>query len=166
MNLRQRQPRYQNRALLDACYLIPCTADWPHECLGQSEPSHSNLHAHGKCAARKSHDVYVASLCRNAHRDVDEGRGKRAIGSTELMWQRAFESTLLELWRRGLVAVTSGSVCEPRLDDSTQTPAEGQRQSAHGPSKSLRRSRKTLHANGRSTESPSKVIKRDNVWRN
>lgn len=160
---------YRNRALLDACYQIPCTADWPHDC-GPTEPSHSNQGKHGKGKSLKAHDCFVASLCRNSHRELDQGK----LFNREdkfAYWQRAFEKTLLEMWRRGLIGVVPE---QQRAVDAVRSAFSNSRM-GDGPAVALvtdaayqhlsrppRRKRATLtkHQNGYSTESPSKIFRR------
>lgn len=160
MTLRQREPRYENRALLDACYEISCTADWPHEC-GTSEPAHSNQARHGKGKSRKAHDCFVAALCRNAHRELDQGR-MFCREDRERYWQKAHERTLLEMFRRGLVGPLKNPARARAFEALVravydETPASTEGQSASRTNRPLRLSRKTGHANGHSTERPNKA---------
>lgn len=160
MNLRQREPRYENRALLDAVYQIPCMADWPHDC-GPSEPAHSNQERHGKGKSIKAHDCFTAALCRAAHRELDQGR----MFSREdkfAYWQRAHERTLLELCRRALLIVRQPivlTIYPPEPAPERSVSPDGQRSA--GPNKRLRSfSAKTGHRNGSSTRSPSNIFPR------
>lgn len=150
MNLRQREPRWECRALLDAVYQIPCQADWPHDC-GSIEPSHSNQERHGKGKSRKAHDCFIAALCHNAHRELDQGR----MFSREdkfVYWQRAHERTLLELFRRGLVGVIDAldQVAASMMASTTDLVRSARSL------KPRRFSTKTGHANGASTRTPAK----------
>lgn len=171
--LRQREPRYENRALLDLCYQIPCTADWPHDC-GPSEPAHSNQAKHGKGKSLKAHDCFVAAICRNAHRELDQGKWFDR-DTKEVYWQRAFEKTLLELWRRGLLCPTPRNVGDLRriqvLGYETAGDGGGGFFELDPPHRRLpdnnglikptrKRRTKTGHQNGSSTRRPSKVMPR------
>jgi hypothetical protein len=152
VNLRQREPRWECRTLLDAVYQIPCVADWEHDCLTQSEPSHSNESAHGKSGAKKSHDCHVAALCRNAHNDCDGNRKDRELARER--HQRARDKTLLELFKRRLVTVSMGVVIRA-IDPQVIQQALIR---TNPLLRNFTRSRKTGHANGHSTESPSKTV--------
>ena len=97
---------YRNRDLLDLAYAIPCQFNLPGCDGGVGEPAHSNQSRHGKGGSIKSHDCFFASGCRSCHREVDQGKTMSREEKFDV-WQRAYERTMLELWRRGLIGVTA-----------------------------------------------------------
>lgn len=98
---------YRNRDLLDLAYAIPCQFNLPG-CEGgdSGEPAHSNQSRHGKGGSIKAHDCFFASGCRSCHREIDQGMTMSREEKFDV-WQRAYERTMLELWRRGLIGVMS-----------------------------------------------------------
>ncbi len=106
-----KDPEYRNRALLDLAHRDDM------ECgncgaVGPCEPAHSNQQNHGKGASHKAHDVFFAALCHPCHAWLDQGIGEDPTGvwagnrsDKQMMWRRAFDRTLLLLWRRRLVCV-------------------------------------------------------------
>lgn len=167
VKLRQREPRWECRPLLDAVYLIPCQLQIETVCDGgNGEPAHSNLAQHGKGRSRKAHDVFICSACRSCHRELDQGR-MFDRQTKEVYWRRAHDRTILELFRRGLVGVVPQAIRNAQFSvivDALQTmPKPTYELSAIGVAKLIKprkRSAKTGQANGRSTESPSKIFKR------
>lgn len=97
---------YRNRDLLDLAYQIPCTINLPCCEGGMGEPAHSNQSRHGKGGSIKAHDCFFASGCRACHRELDQGKTMSREEKFDV-WQRAYERTMLELWRRGLIGVTA-----------------------------------------------------------
>jgi hypothetical protein len=96
---------YRNRDLLDLAYELDCTAQIDGTCEGgKGEPAHSNQSIHGKGGALKAHDVFFASMCRACHREIDQGR-KFTREEKFAIWQRAHESTMLQIFDLGLVKV-------------------------------------------------------------
>jgi hypothetical protein len=63
--------------------------------------------------SQKSHDFFVAGICRKCHHWLDFGsEAKDPSGiwdctrhDKEQMWTRAFEKTLLILWKNGWIGV-------------------------------------------------------------
>jgi hypothetical protein len=111
--VRQREPRWQSRALLDACHEIPCQGGWSAGCgNSMTEPAHSNQARHGKGKSIKSHDCFVAGLCRSCHQAIDQG-SKFTRQQRFDLWQKAHEKTLLILFQRGLV---EAGIVVPVLD--------------------------------------------------
>lgn len=100
---------YRNRKLLDLAHREDA------ECgncgrPGPCEPAHSNMSAHGKGGARKAHDCFFANLCHACHAWLDQGKGRDPTDTwsdsredKQSMWRRAFDRTLLWLWRNGLL---------------------------------------------------------------
>lgn len=97
---------YRNRELLDLAYAIPCQLNLPGCDGGVGEPAHSNQSRHGKGGSIKAHDCFFASGCRSCHREIDQGKTMSREEKFDV-WQRAYERTMLELWRRGLIGVTA-----------------------------------------------------------
>lgn len=98
---------YRNRDLLDLAYAIPCQFNLTC-CEGgdSGEPAHSNQIRHGKGGSIKAHDIFFAAGCRSCHREIDQGNNMTRQEKFDA-WQRAYESTMLELWRRGLIRVSN-----------------------------------------------------------
>lgn len=90
---------YRNRKLLDAIATLPCQLCGAED--GTIVPAHANGDRWGKGMGIKAHDVFAAALCHKCHVAVDAGSGTRE--EKRYMWQRAWEATMLELFRRGLV---------------------------------------------------------------
>lgn len=76
--LRQREPRYTNRALLDLCHGAPCYARVTG-CTGGTDPyqpsvpAHSNALEDGKGVGKKSHDHRAMPACPSCHWQLDFG---------------------------------------------------------------------------------------------
>lgn len=89
----------RSRALLEACREIPCQhcgiAD------GTVVAAHSNSLAHGKGRSIKASDQFVASLCRECHHEIDQGRTLTKAERVD-MWTAAHLRTVKELNRLGL----------------------------------------------------------------
>lgn len=89
----------RSKKLLEACREIPCQhcgiAD------GTVVAAHSNELSKGKGRSIKASDVFVASLCRECHHEIDQGH---TLSKAEriAMWQTAHERTVKELNRLGL----------------------------------------------------------------
>lgn len=154
MSLRQREPRWQCRALLDAVYQLPCLLQIPGVCEGgNGEPCHANWSDFGKGKSRKAHDCFVAAGCRACHREIDHGK-RLTREEREAMWMCGWRRTILELFRRGLVRVDTLSVVSARMLRPVDL----------GPPRVSLKPRKftarTGHRNGASTRSPSKIYRR------
>lgn len=74
--------------------------------------AHANWAEHGKSKSRKAHDCYIAWLCADCHRWLDQGckhdPTQTYLGTREgkrEMWERAATRTLLQMWRQGLIKV-------------------------------------------------------------
>jgi hypothetical protein len=111
--LRQRLPRYENRALLDLAHLVHectnCGTFVEHGC----EPAHENGQAAGKAQSSKGEDNRHAALCHDCHLWYDSGRdldpsglyvGERA--AKREMIGRAIARTFDLYWRNHWVGVT------------------------------------------------------------
>lgn len=96
---------YRDRDLLDLAYRVPCMIRLPGCEGGVGEPCHSNQSRHGKGGALKAHDCFFASGCRHCHRELDQGTTMTREEKFEV-WQRAYEATVLYLWRHHLIGVT------------------------------------------------------------
>lgn len=106
MRLRQREPRYENRKLLDLAHRIQecvnCGYFSEHGC----EPAHENGLEAGKGMSTKSHDGRHAALCHSCHVWYDIGHS-RALGDKQEMWNRAHKRTFDIYWRNGWIKVAS-----------------------------------------------------------
>ena len=97
---------YRNRKLLDlAHHLTECQIGVPGVCIGHQmhgcEPVHSDSSRHGKGAGIKASDLFHAAGCHACH----EALPKLPREGREWQWQRGFERTMLEYFRRGWVGV-------------------------------------------------------------
>lgn len=98
----------RDRALLDLAYQIPCQVRLPGCDGGPGEPAHSNQQRHGKGTGLKAHDCFYAAACRSCHHQIDNG-AKMTREERADAWQRGFERTLVELWGRGLIRVSTNT---------------------------------------------------------
>ncbi len=88
----------RSKKLLEACREIPC--QWCGIADGTVVAAHTNWGG-GKGRSIKASDVFVASLCRECHHEIDQGH---TLSKAEriAMWQTAHERTVKELNRLGL----------------------------------------------------------------
>jgi hypothetical protein len=103
--LRQREPSYENRKLLDVCHNRPCFLrfegckgehpDWP------SVPCHPKSLVLGRGFGSKSHDNLAVPGCPSCHAKWD------AMPPSDhfYVWCRAFPEWDTYRWRNGLVKV-------------------------------------------------------------
>lgn len=110
--LRQREPQYENRRLLDLAHYVQecmnCGKFVPTGC----EPAHENSQGGGKGFGTKSHDNRHAALCHECHAWLDQGKGKSPCGvwagdrgGKHAMWVRAHLRTFDLYWRSGWLSV-------------------------------------------------------------
>jgi hypothetical protein len=106
--LRQRQPRYENRALTALAKHVPCMFTFPHICSGDTVACHSNWLEWGKGVGKKCSDWAWASGCLEAHKTID-GRIQPTFSEDErrYYWLQAYISTQDYIWRERLVRVTA-----------------------------------------------------------
>lgn len=105
--LRQRQPRYENRKLLDLPHDSPCFAQFRHQCnahLG-CVPAHDNALAGGHGAGLKASDNRHASVCPEAHDYLDGRKGGWSLEEKRSEWDRAYIATQYHYWTSGKVRV-------------------------------------------------------------
>lgn len=103
-----KNPRYENRRLLNLAHTAPCFATFPHTCkqhLG-CVPAHANWLLFGKGHGLKVSDWAFASMCGPAH-DIIDRRIPSDMDEDMLMheWLRAFISTQDYLWKNDKVRV-------------------------------------------------------------
>lgn len=112
MNLRpimQKEPRYENRRLLDLCQGAPCHLQYPG-CTGgtspdaPSVPCHDNRQEGGRGFAYKSHDHLAVPGCPSCHFQHDEGTTYTAEQKGEVM-DRAQRKWLSGLLARGVIEI-------------------------------------------------------------
>ena len=84
--------------LLKACRCIPCQNCYAED--GTVVAAHSNQAIHGKGGQIKASDVYVASLCFDCHRELDQGK-KYSEGQKVALWTSAHVRTVEQLTRLG-----------------------------------------------------------------
>lgn len=88
----------RSRKLLDAIKTLPCQhcgAPAP------SDPAHSNQQCHGKGKSIKASDVFTAALCRECHREIDQGH-RLTYAERIDVWSNAWRKTVATLLREGL----------------------------------------------------------------
>jgi hypothetical protein len=111
VRLRQREPRFESRRLLDLAHGV----DYCTNCdtfTGGCEPAHEDALEGGKATGTKAHDNRHAALCHDCHVWYDSGRAGRdpsgiwSSGQRQFMWERAHKRTFDIYWRRGLLRVT------------------------------------------------------------
>lgn len=100
---------HRDRKLLDLAHeLEDCLLQLPGVCqgvaLGGCEPAHSNQQIHGRGASHKAHDVFHVAACHACHAELDQGN-KFIRAEKDWFWQRGFERTILEYFRRGWLGV-------------------------------------------------------------
>lgn len=96
--LRQREPAYRNRALLDLAHEAPCMLQLPVVGCGihPSVPCHSDALEHGRGAGSKSHDCLAVPGCPACHAAFTRER----LGRDDYLfaWGRAMSRWLVWLW--------------------------------------------------------------------
>lgn len=113
---------FRYRKLLDLARDKPCM-----NCNRQDETvvaAHSNLKAHGRGYAHKSHDAFHAWLCVACHAWLDSGSTRDPTDrydctreDKELMFRLAMDRTWLHLWTYGLIQVASRNAQDARKRD-------------------------------------------------
>ena len=109
-SLRQREPRYLNRRLLDLAHGIDTCMNCGTFC-GGCEPAHEDTLEGGKAGGQKAHDNRHAALCHDCHVWYDSVRAGRDPSGVYLphqrqeMWDRAHRRTFDVYWRRGQLKV-------------------------------------------------------------
>lgn len=69
---------------------------------GMTQAAHANWGVYGKGMGMKAHDCFVAALCVDCHRELDQGKNLSADERQE-MWEAAFRKTLVALFESGKV---------------------------------------------------------------
>ena len=106
--LRQREPRYENKALRDLCKGVPCHLNFPG-CTGgtspdnPSVPCHSNWQSDGRGYAHKSHDFATVPGCPQCHHQLDYGPYTRE--QREDSFRLAQRRWWAYLWMNNLIGV-------------------------------------------------------------
>jgi hypothetical protein len=105
--LRQREPRYENRKLLDLAHETPCMAQFEHDCNGYlgCVPAHENSLAGGHGMGKKADDQLHAAVCPNAHDILDGRKGGWDLETKRSEWTRAHRATWRYYWTNGKVVV-------------------------------------------------------------
>ncbi len=74
--------------------------------------AHSNMPEHGKGQSIKANDCFIAHLCGNCHRWLDQGSGMDPTGlysdsreDKREMFRRAMDRTTLRLWQNKRIKV-------------------------------------------------------------
>lgn len=101
--LRQREPRYENRKLLDVAHDAPCFLILGTPCgVHPSVPCHSDMLSHGRGVGNKSHDYFAIPGCPDCHAlFTREHLGEHY----EARWRDAYERYQDWLWRNGKLKV-------------------------------------------------------------
>jgi hypothetical protein len=84
----QRDPRYENRRLLDLAHRVECCVNCDRRTPKGCEPAHSNLQRHGRGHAHKSHDHHHCALCHDCALWLDYGKTSDPTG----IWEPSRES--------------------------------------------------------------------------
>ena len=69
---------------------------------GRTQAAHANWGVYGKGMAQKAHDCFVAALCVDCHREIDQGK-ELTREERQHQWETAWRSTMLNLFQSGLV---------------------------------------------------------------
>lgn len=110
--LRQREPRYENRKLLDLAHKVDRCQNCGSYPDSGCEPAHEEGLAAGKAMSTKSHDYRHAALCHACHvwyDSIRHGRdpsGDWSAAQRAFMFDRARERTFDIYWRNGWLKVT------------------------------------------------------------
>jgi hypothetical protein len=91
----------RNKALTEACRLLPCQHCHRDE-FGRICAAHSNWGIHGKGGHIKASDDMVAALCDTCHVPLLDQGSKLSKSERQQLWWLAHVRTVLELIRRGL----------------------------------------------------------------
>lgn len=105
-DLRQREPAYRNRKLLDLAHEAPCFLRIAQiGCSANpSVPCHSDILEHGRGVGQKSHDCLAVAGCPACHAEFT--REKLGREGYLLTWVRAFARYMVWLWVNGKIKVT------------------------------------------------------------
>jgi len=71
---------------------------------GMTQAAHANWGVYGKGMGMKAHDCFVAALCVDCHRELDQGKNLSA-DQRQQMWEAAFRKTLVALFESGRLFV-------------------------------------------------------------
>lgn len=99
---------YRNRVLLDLAHVMPCCADFEHECNAYNgvEPMHCDSHIFGRGGWHKSHDFAFAAGCRNAHKILTAKVNDSLSREQKFFdWLRSYVKTWLWLWENERVRI-------------------------------------------------------------
>lgn len=66
---------------------------------GRTQAAHANWGVYGKGMGMKAHDCFVAAMCIDCHREIDQGKEMTAEERREC-WEMAFRRTLVAIWPR------------------------------------------------------------------
>lgn len=109
--LRQREPRYENRRLLNLCHGAPCMLQF-NGCTGGTDgerpsvPCHSNWLEDGKGVGYKAHDFTAVPGCPHCHDELDRRNGTPLATSLRLeIFRNAQRRWWAYLWTNELVRV-------------------------------------------------------------
>ena len=90
---------YRSERLLRAVVSLDCQICGIH---GRTQAAHANWGVYGKGMSQKAHDCFVAALCVDCHREIDQGK-ELTKEERQQQWEMAFRATLLALFQNGLV---------------------------------------------------------------
>ena len=104
--LRQREPRYQNRKLLDVAHDAPCMLQLGAPGCGNhpSVPCHSDMLEHGRGVGNKSHDALCVAGCPDCHAKFTR---KHLGDDYEQVWARAYARYQVWLWTNNKIKVAA-----------------------------------------------------------
>ena len=92
---------YRSRPLLDLAHKLNTCTRCGHYVPEGLEPAHADSQRYGKGTGLKAHDHFHAALCHACHTELPN----MAREEREHAWQRAFEATLTEYFKRGWLRV-------------------------------------------------------------
>lgn len=92
---------FRSTRLLKAVSSLPCQLCYREH---ETQAAHANWSVYGKGMGQKAHDCFVAALCQECHREIDQG-SKLSGEDRREQWETAFRRTLLELFNQDLLKV-------------------------------------------------------------
>lgn len=106
----QKAPPVRYRSLLDLAHDMPCFATFAHDCNQNRgcHPAHANWLKFQKGVGLKATDWAFASMCGNAHREID-GKINPTMSreAREAEWMNAFIATHNYLWSKRLIQIVA-----------------------------------------------------------
>lgn len=95
---------YRNKKIIDFAKDAPFCMGCLKRNDGTIVAAHSNMLCHGKGRGMKAHDIFVAFLCSDCHREIDQGREHDGV-EHRLYWTIAHGRTWEWILKNGLVEI-------------------------------------------------------------